>query len=132
MDDAAVRAWFDEYLRALAARGRGEFDDLDALLEFYGVPLLVSTDDAARVLMTAEEVTAFAGQQVEGMRASQYHRTETLDVQVTTLNATSAIYRGEFARHRADGAEIGRLAVTYWITDGPAGLRISALAFHTP
>jgi hypothetical protein len=132
VDEAAVREWFEVYLSALAARGRGESDDLAPLLEFYGVPLVVATDDAVRALTNGDDVTSFAGQQVDGMRAANYHRTDIIDAGVTTLNGTSALYRGEFARRRADGSEIGRLTVTYWITAGAVGMRISALAIHTP
>jgi hypothetical protein len=132
IDEVGVTDWFDRYLTALAARGRGEADDLEPLLEFYGVPMLAATDGAASWLMTADDVIAFARQQVDGMRAAQYHHTETHDAQVTALNATSAIYRGAFSRHGVDGAEIGRLSVTYLITNGPPGLRISAVAIHTP
>lgn len=94
------------------------------------MPLVVATNDAARALTGAEDVTGFARQQVDGMRAASYDHTETIDYEVTTLNATGALYRGDFARQRADGSEIGRLGVTYLITDGPVGLRISALAIH--
>jgi hypothetical protein len=131
MDEVGIRAWFDQYLEALAARGRGESDDLRALLEYYGVPLLVATDDAAHALTAAEDVTSFARQQVAGMRAANYDHTETIDSEVTPLNATSVLYRADFARQRADGSEIGRLGVTYLLTTGPSGLRISALAVHT-
>ena len=40
-------SWFDAYLRVFAACGRGDSDDLRALLEFYGVPLVLATEDAA-------------------------------------------------------------------------------------
>jgi hypothetical protein len=132
MDELGIGGWFDEYLGALAARGRGESDDLHALLEYYGVPLLVATDDEARTLTTADDVMGFAHQQVEGMRAASYDHTQTIDSEITTLNMTSGLYRADFARRRADGTDIGRLGVTYLITNGPAGLRISALAVHTP
>jgi hypothetical protein len=132
MDEAGIRAWFDEYLAALAARGRGESDDLGALLEYYAVPLLVAADDPARALTAEDDVVGFARQQIEGMRAANYDHTETIDSEVTTLNATSVLYRADFARQRADGSEIGRLGVTYLITNGPAGLRISASAVRTP
>jgi len=132
MDEVAVRSWFDQYLAAFAACGRGESDDLNALLEYYGVPLIVATDDAARALTSAEDVTGFARHQVEGMRAASYDRTEMLHTEVTTLNATSALYRAALARQRADGSEIGRLGATYLITAGPEGLRMSALAVHAP
>lgn len=112
MDELGIRAWFDEYLNALAACGRGESDELHALLDYYGVPLIVATDDVARALTTREDVMGFARQQVDGMRAANNHRTETLDSEVTPLNATGALYRADFARQSADGSEIGRLGVT--------------------
>jgi hypothetical protein len=130
MEEVGIRAWFDEYLTALAIRGRGESDDLQAFLEYFDVPLLVTTDDAARTLADPDDVMAFAQQQIEGMRAASYHHTETLDSEVTALNATSALYRAKFARRRADGSEIGRLDATYLLTAGPAGLRMSAIAIR--
>jgi hypothetical protein len=130
VDDVSIRGWFDEYSEAFAARGRGESDDLQAFLEYYAVPLLVATDDAARPLTTAEDVMGFARRQVEGLRAASYDHTETLDSELITLNATSALYRADFSRRRADESEIVRFGVTYLITDGPAGLRIAALAVH--
>lgn len=130
MDEVSIRAWFDEYSEAFAARGRGEAGDLHAFLEYYAVPLLVATDDAARALTTGEDVMGFAGQQVEGMRAANYDHTVTIDSELSMLNATSVLYSGDFARQRADDSEIVRFGVTYLITDGPAGLRIAALVVH--
>jgi hypothetical protein len=61
VDVAGMRGWFDEYLAAFAARGRGESDDLRLLLQYYGVPLVLTTDEAAIALVTEEEVLdAFA------------------------------------------------------------------------
>jgi hypothetical protein len=124
------RAWFDEYLRAFAACGRGEFDDLRLLLRYYGVPLLLTTDAAAVALVTEDEVLNAVRQQIAGMRAAGYHRSEMLDSDVIVLNATSALHTASFSRQRTDGSEIGRLRATYLITDGPHGRRISALAVH--
>jgi hypothetical protein len=45
----------------------------------------------------------------------------------SVLNATCALYRGEFSRWDTDGSEINRLTVTYLLTDGSVGRRISAL-----
>ena len=44
MDSDGVSQWFGEYLDAFAACGRGE-RDTDSLLAYYGVPLLVTTDE---------------------------------------------------------------------------------------
>jgi hypothetical protein len=130
MDELSVRAWFNQYLDALATRGRGQSDDLQPLLDYYGVPLLVAMNDAATALTSEEEVVGFARQQIAGMRADNFHRTVTLQSEVIRLNASSALYRAEFARERADGTEIARLGVTYFVTLGSEGLRISALALH--
>ncbi len=44
MNDSDVRKWIGEYLDAFAACGRGD-GDAASLLAYYGVPLLVTTDD---------------------------------------------------------------------------------------
>ena len=36
LDVAEIRAWFDDYLRAFAACGRGDSDDVERLLAYYG------------------------------------------------------------------------------------------------
>jgi hypothetical protein len=132
MDEGVIREWFDQYLTTLAARGRGESDDLEAVLDYYGVPLLVTADGGALALTGPDDVLAFARQQIDGMRAANYDHSETLESEVTPLNSTSALYRAHFARKRADGGEIGRFGATYLIIDGPAGPRISATALHAP
>jgi hypothetical protein len=43
VDDKDVGRWFEDYLAAYAAGGRAE-RETDSLLEFYGVPLLITTD----------------------------------------------------------------------------------------
>lgn len=129
MDATDVRHWFDEYLGTFAACGRGE-SDTSSLLAYYGVPLLVTTDDGFFALTTDDQVVATVERQVQGMRAAAYDRTETLDSQITILNDKSAVYRATFSRRRRDRGEIGRLTATYLITDGQLGRRISVLAVH--
>jgi uncharacterized NTF2-like protein DUF6841 len=122
--------WFDEYLEVFETCGRGE-RDAHSLLAYYGVPLLVATDDGFAALTTEDLVVAAAQQQMDGMRAADYNHSDVLGFEVTVLNATSALYKGEFSRRRADGNEIGRLTVTYLLTDGSVGRRIAALVLHS-
>ncbi len=131
VDSSDVSRWFGEYLDAFAACGRGE-KDTAILLAYYGVPLLLTTDGGFFVLTSDDQVVAAVQQQVDGMRAADYARTEILGSEVTVLNSTSALYRGTFSRQRGDGGEINRLTATYLVTAGPAGRRISVLAVHTP
>jgi hypothetical protein len=126
-----VSQWFGEYLSAFAACGRGE-SDTASLLAYYGVPLLLTTDNGFFALTSDDQVIAAVQQQVDGMRAAGYGRSEILGSEVTVLNSASALYHGTFSRRRSDGGEISRLAATYLVTDGPAGRRISVLAVHSP
>jgi hypothetical protein len=130
VDSSDVSRWFDEYLDAFAACGRGE-RDIASLLAYYGVPLLLTTDAGFFALTSDDQVVAAVQQQVEGMRVAAYDRSEILGSEVTVLNSTSALYRGTFSRQRGDGSEISHLTATYLVTNGPVGRRISVLAVHS-
>jgi hypothetical protein len=130
VDGNDVGRWFGEYLKVFEACGRGE-SEAGSLLAYYGVPLLIATDDGFIALETEEQVVAAAQQQIDGMRAAAYDHSDVLRAEITVLNATSAFYRGDFSRRRADDEEIGRLTVTYLVTDGSVGRRISTLVLHT-
>jgi hypothetical protein len=131
VDSDDVSRWFGEYLDAYAACGRGE-RDTDELLAYYGVPLLVTTDEGFFALTSDDQVLAVMRQQIDGMRAAGYGRSEPLGSEVTVLNSTSALYRGTYSWQQSDGAEIRRVTLTYLVTGGPAGRRISALLVHSP
>ena len=122
--------WFGAYLDAFAACGRGE-SDTSSLLEYYGVPLLLTTDGGFFALTSEDQVVAAVQGQVDGMRAAGYARSEILGSEVTVLNSTSALYRGTISRQRSGGGEINRLTATYLVTDGATGRRISVLAVHS-
>ena len=131
MDVDDTREWFAEYVRVFGACGRCASDDISRLMDYYGVPLLLTTETTAASLMTEQEVLAAVHDQISGMRSAGYDRSETLDSETTSLNATTALHTAEFSRRRADGSEIGRLRATYLIIDSERGRRISALAVHT-
>jgi hypothetical protein len=126
-----TREWFAEYVRVFEACGRGASDDISRLMDYYGVPLLLTTEATVVALMTEQEVLAAVHDQISGMRAAGYDRSETLDSETTSVNATTALHTAGFSRRRADGSEIGRLRATYLIIDSERGRRISALAVHT-
>jgi hypothetical protein len=130
VDSSDLSRWFAEYLDAFAACGRGEKDPA-SLLAYYGVPLLITTDGGSFVLTSDGQVVAAVQPQVDGMRAAGYHRSEVLGSEITVLNSASALYRGMYSYRRSDGGEISRVTVTYLVTDGAAGRRISALAVHS-
>ena len=127
MDSSDVTRWFGEYLDVFAECCRGE-RDTGALLGYFGVPLLLTTDGGYFALASEEQVVAGLQPQVGQMRAAGYARSEILGAEITVLNATSALYQGKISRQRGDGSEISLLVATYLVTDGPAGRRFSALA----
>lgn len=132
MDEFEVKRWFDVYGGDFVALGRGDSDDVRRLLDYWGVPLLFSSDAGSMVLLDEAQVLGAAQQQIDGMRSAGYDRSNELGGETTVLNRSCAIHRGRFSRLRADGTEIARLVVTYVITDGPAGRRISAIVLHSP
>ncbi len=131
MDRDEVSRWFEDYLDTFAACGRGE-RKVRAMLDYYGVPLTLTMDSGVLFLGSEEDALGAMQQQVDRLLAAGYNRSEVLASEVAILNVTTALYRGDFSRLREDGTEIGRLTATYLITDAPSGLRISALAVHSP
>jgi NTF2-like protein (DUF6841) len=131
VDSSELSRWFGGYLDAFAACGRGE-KDTASLLAYYAIPLLITTDGGFFVLTSDDQIVAAVRPQVDGMRAAGYHRSEVLGSEITVLNSTSALYRGMYSYHRSDGTQISRVTVTYLVTDGAAGRRISVLAVHRP
>ena len=57
VDYSGVSQWFAEYLDAFAACGRGE-KSAAALLGYYGVPLLLTTDAGFVALTSGDELVA--------------------------------------------------------------------------
>ena len=129
MDKNDVSRWFADYVGTFAACCRGE-TDARAMLTFYAVPLLRTSDAGVSSLTTSEQVTAMVRQQAADLQAADYAGSEILDFEVTVLNAVSALYRGTFSRHTRTGGEISRFGVTYLIVDREDGRRIIALAAH--
>jgi hypothetical protein len=121
--------WFDGYLDTLTACGRGDCESL-ALLEYYGVPLLITGDEGFVALKSIDDVVGVMRGQVDGLRAAEYQYTDVLHTDVATLNSSSALYRGTLSHCRGDGAEIDEVTVTFLLTNGPAGVRISMMAVH--
>ena len=130
VDTAEVDRWFRDYLDVFATCGRGE-SEAASLLAYYGVPLLLSTDDGFVALTTDDAVVSMAQRQVDGMRAADYDHSDVLDFKISPLNSVSALCRGKFSRRRRDETEIARLTATYLVTGARESRRISALVVHS-
>ena len=64
------------------------------MLDYYGVPLTLTMDSGALFLGSQEDVLGAMQQQVDGMLAAGYNRSEVLASEVAILNVTTALYRG--------------------------------------
>jgi hypothetical protein len=127
VDTDAVGRWFDEYFETFAACARGD-REMAELLSYYGVPLIVTSDEGVITLMTDDEAAAVMQSQLDGLRAMGYHHTVVLHSEVAVLNSTSALYRSTLSRRNADDVEVDCPAITYLVTEDVAGLRIALLA----
>ena len=131
MKSSDVHDWFDAYLETFVAFGRGHRADIEGLREYYDVPLLLTTDRGALALESEDSVARALKEQIDAMRAAGYDRSDVLESHVEILNAVTALYRGHFSRRTSDGSEIGRVRVTYLITDRGSGRRIGALVVQS-
>ncbi|MBV8347073.1 MAG: hypothetical protein JOZ49_05905 [Mycolicibacterium sp.] len=121
--------WFGTYLDTLTASARGDCDSR-ALLEYYGVPLLITGDDGFVALKSVDDVIGVMRGQVSRLREAEYHHTDVCHAGLEVLNSSSALCRATFAHRCGDGTPISELTATYLLTNGPAGVRISMLAVH--
>ena len=129
MNETEVSQWITEFLDCFAAAGRGE-RDAASMLEYYGVPLMLTTDESFSPLTDDEQVTGLIQSLLDGA-GEDYDHSAVLESKATALNATSALYRAAYSRQRRDGSEINKLTVTYLVTDGAVGRRITALAVES-
>jgi hypothetical protein len=121
--------WFIDYLDMLAACARHDSESL-ALLEYYAVPLLIAGDEGFAALASIDDVIALMRGQVDGLRAAGYHHTDVLHADLKVLNSSSALYKGAFSQCRDDGTEMDAVTMTYLLTNGAVGVRISMIAVH--
>lgn len=129
MDSDDLRSWFDDYLVAFAACARHE-SDVTSLLEFFRVPMTITTDEGAVTLTTADQVASTVQGQVEALHAQGFGDTVVEGFVVTPINASSALLSAALSRRNTEGAELNLVAMTYLVTDGPDPRRIAVMAVH--
>lgn len=129
MDTDGLSKWFADYLDTFAACARGD-REIASLLHYYGVPFIITSDEGVVALTADDQVAGVMQGQLDSLRATGYHHSDELHSEMTVLNSATALYRGTFSRRDRDDGEIAKVTVTYLVTDGPSGLRISLLAAH--
>ncbi|MEJ2862709.1 DUF6841 family protein [Actinomycetospora flava] len=127
MDTNDVTTWFAAYLDCFVALGRGDRDDVESILDYYGVPMLLSAPGATGWLHEPEQVIGVIRGQVEGLRHVGFDSTVVQDAETVLINDSCARYEGRFLRLAADASVIADFRGSYLIADGSEGPRIAAL-----
>jgi hypothetical protein len=131
VDSSEIRDWFQGYLDAFAA-AVNDLSKSGGILNFYAVPLILAGDDEAQVLTSEEDVLAIVSRNAASLKPHHYSHSQLLDSDLIEINGSTVLLRGEFSRRRMDGSEIQRVGATYLIARGVVGLRIFAVATHSP
>jgi hypothetical protein len=131
VNSSEIRAWFQGYLDAFAA-AVNDLSKSGRILNFYAVPLILAGDDEAQVLTSEEDVLAIVPRNAASLKPDHYSHSQLLDSHLIEINGSTVLLRGEFSRRRMDGTEIQRVGATYLIARGVVGLRIFAVATHSP
>lgn len=125
---ADAGAWFDRYVTTfigLAADGR---TDPAPLLEFFAVPITMTTDAVHLVLSTEEALTAGLTSELQSLRDADYGGSTALDLEVRALNERSVLIEVTWARNDSTGAEFQRVRVLYLAARTVAGWQTTASA----
>ncbi len=129
---ADIRAWYDRYLDAFTGLAAGERDDLDALLEYFGVPLAIITEDRYVALPTRDAVLRTAQTLINPLRLANYSGSTVHRLDVRPLNARAAIIDGAFSRHDRAGNELERFGIVYLVAKTDEGWRFTSIVFTSP
>ncbi|MDX3537629.1 hypothetical protein PV721_25315 [Streptomyces sp. MB09-01] len=130
--EADVRTWFDQYVSTfigLAAAGR---TDPAPLLDYFSVPITMTTDAAHMVLATTDALAAGLANELQTLRDADYGGSTALDLQVRALNERSAVVEVTWSRNDSGGREFQRVRVLYLAARTVAGWRTTASAILSP
>ena len=122
-----VRDWFAGYLDAFTSLARGARTDSEALLAFYGVPLVMLSEERCSALMDRSAVIGAVQTLVAGLRRVDYAGSIVHRLDVRPLNARAAIINGIFSRYDREGGELERLGATYLVAKTDDGWRFTSI-----
>jgi hypothetical protein len=127
-----VREWFGDYLDTFIGLAAGERTDLESVLDFYGVPLLMVADDRYLALPDRDAVLATAKALTHQLSQANYASSTIHRLDVRPLNARAALIEAVVSRHDREGNEFERLGVTYLAAKTDQGWRIASLVVTAP
>ena len=129
---AEVREWYGGYLDTFKGLAACERTDLDAILSFYGVPLVIVADTRYLALPDRDAVLATANALIDHLRQANYTSTTIHRLDVRPLNARAALIEVVAARHDREGDEFERLGAAYLAAKTDEGWRFASLIATAP
>lgn len=129
---AEVRAWHGSYLDTFTRLAAGENTELESVLSFFGVPLVIVTDDRYLGLSTRDAVLGTAKALIDQLLRVNYAGSTVHRLDIRPLNARAALVEGEFSRYDRRGDELERFGAVYLVAKTDEGWRITSLIFTAP
>ena len=129
---AEVRDWYGGYLDTFTSLAAGERTDLDSVLNFFGVPLVIVTDDRFLALSTRDEVLGTAKALIDQLLQVNYASSTVHRLDIRPFNVRAVLVEGEFSRHNRGGDELERFGTTYLVAKTDEGWRFTSIVFTTP
>jgi hypothetical protein len=122
-----VRTWFKRLNDTFGAVVRDEQVAMGQLLDFYAVPVTITSDDEHQVLIDSASIRGFLNGAVDSLRHADYDRTVINCLDVWLLNARAAIIDVDVSRLNTSGDEVAGFRAIEIASRTDAGWRISAV-----
>ncbi len=129
--ESEVRGWYSAYFDTFVSLATGQRGDLDALLDFYGVPMTIVSDGGYRVLPTREAVLQFAHDAIDPLLRAGYAGTDLLRLDIRPLDSYAAFIEGLFSRRDREGKEIDHAGAAYLAVKTGEGWRVASFVLRT-
>ena len=123
-----LRIFFRAYNDTFAALSRGERTDGRAMLDFYGVPVAMTSDAGTRVVDDPSVLVATVMATAAELATQDYDRSEQESFSARVVNERTAAVDIGFVRRDRSGSAMGRLHTHFVVVRGDAGWRIVVLA----
>ncbi|GAA2281713.1 hypothetical protein GCM10010430_79630 [Kitasatospora cystarginea] len=127
-----AKQWFERYATTFIELAGSGATDATPLLEYFAVPLTMTTSTAHLTVTTTEQLTAALGQEILALCEADYGSSQALDQMIRVLNDRSALIEVTWARYTRAGSEFQRTRVLYLVARTAEGWRITAASVLAP
>ncbi|WP_329468323.1 DUF6841 family protein [Streptomyces sp. NBC_01431] len=121
-----AHAWFEGYVETFIELAANGSTDPAPLLDYFSVPISMTTGTAHTVLASAEALTQGLAHELRALRDADYGGSTALDPVVRGLNERAAEIEVTWARQDRQGREFQRVRVLYLTARTDAGWRTVA------